>query len=240
MENFLVNPSQTVEDSRPLCSSAEEKAARLGHYPLLLRAVGLGIPLILLCAPTVGDLVNLWWTRYGFSHGFLVPLVSLYLAWLQKPALQHIPVAPALGPGLLWLVVATLLLLASQAGGVLTTASVALILVLAGLVLLLCGYGYLKALAFPLAYLIFMTPVLDLLIEPLDWPFQLLTASMSVSMLQALGIPGLLENSIYIILPTVTLEGLDCSSPFWPSDCRWCISPCRPGGGGLPWSCLRS
>lgn len=206
MENSLVNPSQTVEDSRPLRSSAEGKAARLGHYPFLLRAVGLGIPLILLCAPTVGDLANLWWTRYGFSHGFLVPLVSLYLAWLQKPALQHIPVAPALGPGLLWLVVATLLLLASQAGGVITTASVALILVLAGLILLLCGYSYLKALAFPFAYLIFMTPVLDFLTEPLDWPFQLLTASMSVSMLQALGIPVLLENGPYIILPTVTLE----------------------------------
>lgn len=212
MENSLVNPSQTVEDSRPSRSSAKGKAARLGHYPFLLRAVGLGIPLILLCAPTVGDLVNLWWTRYGFSYGFLVPLVSLYLAWLQKPALEHIPVAPALGPGLLWLVVATLLLLASQAGGVITTASVALILVLAGLVLLLCGYGYLKALAFPLAYLIFMTPVLDFLTEPLDWPFQLLTASMSVSMLQALGIPVLLESSLYIILPTVTLEvARECS-----------------------------
>jgi EpsI family protein len=206
MENSLVNPSQRAEDSRPLRSSAEGKAARLGHYPFLLRAVGLGIPLILLCAPTVGDLVNLWWTRYGFLHGFLVPLVSLYLAWLQKPALQHIPVAPALGPGLLWLVVATLLLLASQAGGVITTASVALILVFAGLILLLCGCGYLKALSFPLAYLIFMTPVLDLLTEPLAWPFQLLTASMSVSMLQALGIPVLLENSLYIILPTVTLR----------------------------------
>ena len=206
MENSLVNPSQRVEDSRPLRSSAEGKAARLGHYPFLLRAVGLGIPLILLCAPTVGELANLWWTQYGFLHGFLVPLVSLYLAWLQKPALQHIPVAPALGPGLLWLVVATLLLLASQAGGVITTASVALILVFAGLILLLCGYGYLKALSFPLAYLIFMTPVLYLLTEPLTWSFQLVTASMSVSMLQALGIPVLLENSLYIILPTVTLE----------------------------------
>ena len=212
MENSLVNPSQTVEDSRPLRSSAEGKAARLGHYPFLLQAVGLGIPLVLLCAPTVGDLVNLWWSRYGFSHGFLVPLVSLYLAWLQKPALQRIPIAPALGPGLLWLVVATLLLLASQAAGILTVSGVALILVLAGLVLLLCGFAYLKALAFPLAYLIFMTPVLDLLIEPLDWPFQLLTASMSVAMLQALGIPVLLEHSIYLILPTVTLEVVrECS-----------------------------
>jgi EpsI family protein len=206
VENSLVNPSRTVEDLTPLRSAADGNAARLGHGPTLLRAVGLGLPLILLCAPTVGDLANMWWNGYGFSHGFLVPLVSLYLAWLQGPALRRIPVAPALGPGLLWLVVATLLLLASEAGGVVTTAGVALILVLAGLVLLLCGWGYLRALAFPLAYLIFMTPVLGSLTEPLEWPFQLLTASMSVVMLQALGIPVLLEHSIDIVLPTVTLE----------------------------------
>lgn len=212
VENSSVNISKTVGDSRSLRSFARAKADLLGNYPVLLRALGLGIPLMLLCAPTVGDLMNLWWTRYGFSHGFLVPLVSLYLAWLQRPALRRIPVAPALGPGLLWLVVATLLLLASQAGGVLTIGSIALILVLAGLVLLLCGSAYLKALAFPLIYLIFMTPVLDLLTEPLEWPFQLLAASMSVSMLQALGIPVLLENSIYIILPTVRLEVVrECS-----------------------------
>lgn len=212
MENSFVNPSQSVEDLTPLRSAAEGNAARLGQGSSLLRAVGLGIPLLLLCAPTVGDLADLWWNGYGFSHGFLVPLVSLYLVWLQGPTLRRIPVAPALWPGLLWLGVATLLLLASQAGGVITTAGIALILVLAGLVLLLGGWGYLRALAFPLAYLIFMTPVLGSLTEPLEWPFQLLTASMSVSMLQALGIPVLLENSIYIILPTVTLEVVrECS-----------------------------
>jgi EpsI family protein len=206
VENSFVSPSQSVEPLTPLRSAAEGNAASVGHGPLLLRIVGLGIPLILLCAPTVGDLANMWWNGYGFSHGFLVPLVSLYLAWLQRPTLRRIPVAPALGLGWLWLGATTLLLLASQVGGVITTAGVALILVLAGLVLLLCGYGYLRALAFPLAYLIFMTPVLGSLTEPLEWPFQLLTASMSVSMLQALGIPVLLEHSIDIVLPTVTLE----------------------------------
>jgi exosortase len=57
-----------------------------------------------------------------------------------------------------------------------------------------------------------MTPVLDGLTEPLVWPFQLLTANMSVAVLQALGIPVLLENSTSIILPTVTLEVVrECS-----------------------------
>jgi len=208
----VINLFQSANNSRSLRSSTEGNAARRDHYFLLLRAVGLGIPLVLVCAPAFGDLVNLWWNRYGFSHGFLVPLVSLYIAWLQKPVLRHVPIAPVLEAGWVWLVVATLLLLASQVGGIITTAGMALILVLAGLVLLLCGYGYLKTLAFPLAYLIFMTPAVDLLTEPLEWPFQLLTARMSAAMLHTVGIPILLQNSIYIVLPTVTLEvARECS-----------------------------
>lgn len=206
MEHSVANPSPTVQDHTKGFSAPVGEVTDLGRYSVLLQAAGLGIPLILLCAPTFADLVNLWWTGYGFSYGFFVPLVGLYFAWLQRPTLQHISATPALGPGYLWLLIATLLLLASQAGSVITIGSVALILVIAGLVLLLCGYGYLKALAFPIAYLIFMTPALGIVTGQLEWPFQLLTASMSVSILQALGIPVLLENSIYINLPTVTLE----------------------------------
>ncbi|HAP41687.1 MAG TPA: EpsI family protein [Nitrospira sp.] len=212
MENSLLDLPETVPGSKPLHVVARAKADVLRRYSVLLRAAGLGIPLMLLSAPILGDLWNLWWNRYGFSHGFLVPLVSLYLVWLQWPALRQIPIEPAFVPGMVWLVVSTVLLLASEIAGVMTTGSLALILLLAGLVWLLCGYAYLRALAFPLAYLIFMTPVLDGLTEPLVWPFQLLTANMSVAILQALGIPVLLEHSTSIILPTVTLEVVrECS-----------------------------
>ena len=212
MENFLVTPSATGTGPRSSDAHARTPVYLLGNYSVLFRIVGLCLLLFLLCAPVLHDLLDLWWNRYGFSHGFLVPLLSLYLVRLQWPTLRQIVIRPAVGPGLLWLLGATALLLASEVAGILTTGSLALILVLAGLVLLLCGFAYLKALAFPLAYLIFMTPVLDGLTEPLVWPFQLLTANMSVAMLQALGIPVILENSINIILPTVTLEvARECS-----------------------------
>lgn len=212
MDNSLVTPSETVEGSRSWGSFAGAKGGLTRIYPVLLRVAGLGLLLILLCVPIARDLLDLWWNRYGFSHGFLVPLVSLYFAWLQWPVLRLTPIAPSIGPGLLWLVSATALLLASEVAGILTTGSVALILLLAALVLLLRGMAHLRALAFPLAYLVFMTPLLDVLTQPLEWPFQLLTANMSVWMLQALGIPVLLENRIDIILPTVTLEvARECS-----------------------------
>lgn len=212
MRHSLLAASQTVEASPPSPGIIGARPSGLRHPSFLLQTLVIAGLVILFFAPTLRDLVNLWWTRYGFSHGFLVPLVSLYLIRLQWPTLRQIPVEPAIGWGSVWLVSSTALLLASEAGSVLTVGSVALILVLAGLVLLLCGAAYLKALGFPLSYLIFMTPAFDGLTEPLVWPFQLLTANMSVSILQALGIPVFLENSVFIILPTVTLEvARECS-----------------------------
>ncbi|MBA5874362.1 MAG: EpsI family protein [Nitrospira sp. CR1.2] len=212
MEHSLVNPSQTVDAAHPPRLSAGATVAGLSDASILLRSIGLGVLLVLLSAPTWGDLWNLWWNRYGFSHGVLVPLISGYLVWLQWPTLSQTRAEPAMVPGLLWLVAATVLLLASEIAGVMTIGSLALILLLAGLVLTLFGYAYLRSLAFPLAYLIFMTPVLDVVTEPLEWPFQLLTANMAASMLQAFDIPVLLEDRIHLVLPTVTLQVVrECS-----------------------------
>mgnify|MGYP000641482001 FL=1 len=83
MENSLVNTPESVGASESLRPFARAKARWFGDYPFLLRTIGLGVLLVLLCAPIFGDLWNLWWNRYGFSHGFLVPLVSLYLVWLR-------------------------------------------------------------------------------------------------------------------------------------------------------------
>lgn len=211
MDNSLITTSDKVT-SGPWRSFARTTTSWLADYPFVLRAGGLGILVLLLSAPIRSDLWDLWSNRYGFSHGFLVPLISLYLAWLQWPMLRAARTTPAIGIGTLWVGTAALLLLASEVAGILTTGSVAFILLLAGLIVLLFGYAYLKALVLPLAYLIFMTPLLDIVTEPLEWPFQLLTANMSVSMLQTLGIPVLLENRIFIVLPTVTLEvARECS-----------------------------
>lgn len=211
MHNSLITTSDRVTPG-PWRAVMRATPGRLGDYPFVLRVVGLGLLLMLLSAPIRSDLWDLWWNRYGFSHGFLVPLISLYLAWLQWPALRAARRTPAIGIGTLWVGTAALLLLASEVAGILTTGSAAFILLLAGLIVLLCGYDYLKALALPLVYLVFMTPVLDVVTEPLEWPFQLLTANMSVSMLQTLGIPVVLENRTFIVLPTVTLEvARECS-----------------------------
>jgi exosortase len=61
------------------------------------------------------------------------------------------------------------------------------------------------ALAFPLAYLILMVPILDEVIDKIHWPFQLFSARMGSILLRIFDIPFFLKVN-YFELPNMTLE----------------------------------
>jgi EpsI family protein len=79
------------------------------------------------------------------------------------------------------------------------------LVMLCGLIIMCCGNRYMWILALPVAYLVLMFPFLDGLFRQIQWPFQLLSAKMAVSILQQIGIPVFLEHN-FIILPSITLE----------------------------------
>ncbi|MHB8481175.1 MAG: exosortase W [Nitrospiria bacterium] len=161
--------------------------------------------LLCLYAPVLVDMAHLWWTRYDYSHGFLIPLISLYLVWIQKSKLKNLRIQPGIWAGFLIMISAGFLLIAGRVGGILTLSAISLVVMIAGLILLLFGRSWLKQLGFPVSYLLLMTPVLDPIVGRLQWPFQLMTAKMSVRLLQTLGFPVLLDQQ-YMILPHMTLE----------------------------------
>jgi EpsI family protein len=151
------------------------------------------------------DLVQIWWTRDDYAHGFLIVPISLYLVWMKRRFLRALSPDPAIISGLFLVLCAGVLFLIGEAGGVISFGGVSLIGMLCGLVLLLWGWCYLKILALPIFYLIFTVPVLDVVLGPLHWPFQLLTAKMGVLILQQFGLAVLLQQQ-YIVLPNITLE----------------------------------
>ena len=161
--------------------------------------------LLALYAPVIGNLAATWWSRPDYSHGFLILPVSLYLVWGKRVDLARYPLRPSFGWGLPILLGSGLLLLVGETGGLVSLSSISLIGTIAGILLVLTGKPIVRALAFPLAYLFLMMPVLDEVIAPLHWPFQLLTAQMAVKFLQLLGLPVVVEAEL-ILLPNITLE----------------------------------
>jgi exosortase len=168
--------------------------------------IGFLIALFLfLYAPVSMSLMKAWWARDDYSHGFLVPFISLYLIWYRWERVDQLQVQPALLSGLSVIMAAGIMLLFGDAGGVITLQALSFVVMVAGLVLCLLGRDYLKALSFPIAYLLFMIPIADYLLAPLHWNFQLMAAKMGVGILQTLGFAVYLENQ-FIVLPHITLE----------------------------------
>jgi len=159
---------------------------------------------LFLYAPTLAALARKWWT-HDQLHGFLVPLISLYLVWVRRDELRSLQATPATGLGLPVILLGGTLLVLGQVGGVGTLGEISLPVMIVGLVLLLGGTAQLRVLGFPIAYLAFMLPILEDVVAPLHWPLQLLTAQQGVTLLQMLGIPALVERQ-YVVLPHITLE----------------------------------
>jgi exosortase len=80
-----------------------------------------------------------------------------------------------------------------------------------GIVLFLFGSGYLRVLAFPIAFLLLMIPIPTLLFNQIAFPLQLLASRLGEVMVAAAGIPVLREGNI-ISLASTRLEVAEACS----------------------------
>ena len=151
-----------------------------------------------------------WYADPDYSHGFLVPLLSLYFVWERRRELNTLPVTPNLaGIGLLG--VGLFMLILGSVGAELYLQRTSLIVVIAGLVLLLLGKAFLRALAFPIAFLFFMVPLPAIVVNAIAFPLQLFAAKTAVFCLFNFGIPVLREGNV-IVLAGTTLEVAEACS----------------------------
>ncbi|MCD6456646.1 MAG: exosortase/archaeosortase family protein [Methanophagales archaeon] len=146
--------------------------------PLLL----LSTLLFLLYHRTFIWLVNEWLTNPYYSHGFLIPPVSLFIAWLRRKEAdardrKFKGASAILGFGLLILVIGFLY-------GMNVVVALSLIPVTIGLLLHLCPSKK-KTIVFPLLFLFFAVPIP---IERAGFALQTISASASASLLSSLGL----------------------------------------------------
>jgi EpsI family protein len=150
-------------------------------------------------------LVTQWMTIDTYSHGFLIPPLSLGLVYTRRDRLRRIPIAPSYVFGSAGLAAGLALLVMGRLSGVVSLQEVSLLVTLGGLVLLILGWQGLRLLAVPIAYLILMMPVLDIVTERLHQPFQLMSARVGAAILRATGHPVFVDG-ILVHLPSITLQ----------------------------------
>jgi exosortase len=164
----------------------------------LLAACGAAALLAWIFRHTLVHFTYTWSNDENYSHGWLVPLLSLYFA--NEATRRRGPEGPtALRGAWLGFSLLTLAVLA-RLGTILVPLGIAsdvgFLLGIAGLVALYGGSETLKRYAFPVAFLAFMIPLPIALYTAIAAPLQLAVSRMGAGVLNLLGIPVLCEGNM--------------------------------------------
>jgi exosortase len=163
-----------------------------------------------LYAHVAAKLVHDWAHDDNYSHGFLIVPLALYFAWERRDRLWAAATRPSWAG--LWVIVAGVcVLVAGQLGAELFLTRISLIIVIAGVVLFLEGWPRLRALAFPIAFLLLMVPLPAIVFNQIAFPLQLFASRVGASAIQACAVPVLREGNV-IILANTSLEVAEACS----------------------------
>lgn len=187
---------------------ADKRVARASHW--ILWTSILTILFFVLYAPILKALVLNWWQNPDYSQGFLVPVFSAFVLWRQRRRLRDVPVKPA-NAGLVVMLFAVALLLGGSLGAELFSSRFSMLVLIGGMVIFLAGWPMLRAVLFPLGFLVLMIPIPAIIYSQITFPLQLIASRFAGSWLQVIQVPVLREGNL-LILPNYTLEVVEACS----------------------------
>jgi exosortase len=130
-----------------------------------------------------------------YSHGMLIPFISIFLVWRKRKELNQIKFKPT-RKGWLFFIPGIAVYIISSLFGVYFSAGFSLLLVLAGLILLFLGRQFLKKLLFPLFFLGFMIPLPMVAIANISFRLKILASQGAVFLVNRIGLPAIREGSV--------------------------------------------
>lgn len=145
-----------------------------------------------------------------YSHGFLVPLVFLFLIWTKREDLRKSKIAP-LNVGLFLLIPALLLHLIAYRWGINFISGFSFIIALFGLLLYLFGREVTCHLTFALCFLVFMVPLPQVMIIHISFKMKIFAAQVATSVINLMGIQAVRDGSKVILPNTALTIGDPCS-----------------------------
>jgi exosortase len=151
------------------------------------------------------------WSRDGnFSHGFLVPAFSAYVLWQNREHLRKLTSKPCSGG--LWIMLGALcVLVVGILGSELFLSRVSFVLLLVSVIVLFWGWDHMRAVRFPVLFLLLMIPLPAIVFNQLTFPLQILASKLAAAALPLLGVPVLREGNM-IKLAAMSLEVADACS----------------------------
>ena len=205
----LTQPAEQVLSGGPppsKLSSLWRTLKPFGWQGLLLTAV-----LGLLYAPVIRLLVWQWYNDADYSHGFLVPILSAYLIWQRRDKLRAVPRRPSAW-GMVIVLFSLGLLFLGSLGAELFLSRLSILGTICGLIVYFAGGAILRAMTFPLAFLLFAIPIPVLIYNEIVFPLQFIASKFATRALEMLNLFPVMREGNVLILPHMTLEVVEACS----------------------------
>jgi exosortase len=186
MYTFSMSPPNQARHDRARVAPASYWIALAG---------GLAVALIWTYWLVIPALVAQWWNEPEYSHGFLVPLISGYLVWTKRDALRTTPITAGRW-GLALMGLALLTYITGSVGADLFLQRVSFVMMIAGSILYIGGWAMLKALLFPLGFLLLMIPLPGIIFNSIAFPLQLFAAQVASSVMESCAVPVFREGNV--------------------------------------------
>ena len=144
-------------------------------------------------------LVQRWTSDAGWSHGFVVPLISLFFIYIKWDVLRQLQPVGSLA-GLAVMVVAVCGQVLFRATGLEHMSSLSIPLLLLGVTLFVFGWEYLKILWLPIGFLVFALPPPATLYVAMTTPMQQIAAELGVQLLPLFGGEGVRHGTVIDVM----------------------------------------
>ncbi len=152
-------------------------------------ALGLAVLALLFVAVehrVFAELWHVWRTNDNYSHGPLVPVAAAALAWRRRRVLAALPVRPAAWGTLVVAAGCALQMLGLRAD-VFALQAASIVVLITGLTLTFFGATVTRALAFPLAFLVFMLPFPPIVVNQVSFWLKEITVRLATWWAETLG-----------------------------------------------------
>ena len=199
--------TRTATETSPAPQTVARATGRLSKVALL----AVGVQLVVIYWPTVSWLLDRWtMSVWHNAHGLLIPPVVGYFVYQELRQVRHLP-SEASAWGFAFLVPALLLHALDMGMHTQLLSAFSLVLILPGLFLLFLGARRTRAVAFPLAFSIFMLPIPLALTERLHLVLRQVATFAVTQIAPLLGIAMYSEGTTIQLADQTLLVGDGCS-----------------------------
>ncbi len=138
--------------------------------------------------PIITGLVHTLRTSDDYSAGQFVPFIAIFLVWRDRKTLKMLALRPCWFGGVAWVLLAEMLRIYGFLSMRQSLERYALVLAVAGLVLLAAGRQVCRRLVWVLLFLFLMVPLPTLIHSRISPPLQRMAATGSVFLLEVIGV----------------------------------------------------